>query len=401
MSHAKERSEQDCLNCGAIVGGRFCQQCGQENIELKESFWDLIVHFFNDITHFHGKFFSTVWLLLTKPGFLSKEYIQGRRARYLHPIRLYVFTSAFFFIIFFTLFSANKIGEGSRKAKEAEVERIQVAINNLEQHALVHKDQTVSQTAKTVIDQLEKEQLQLKSELDKRRVSDTTKSKRVEGLDSTKPALDIQESKERTPGIRFSDEGVETLDIKNVGYKSFLAYQRMQQALPASHRDGWIRRQFTFQVMKAVESGNADEQQYIKTMVDYLLHSFPKMLFIALPFFALLLKALYSRRKDLYYADHAIYAIHLFCATFLLTLIFFLFDKAQDWTGWGIFSFLQFVLVMGMLYYQFRSMRNFYEQGFFKTAIKFSILNMLAFSLTILLLLFFLAWSAVQASTIH
>jgi hypothetical protein len=400
LSHAKERTEQDCLNCGAIVGGRFCQQCGQENIELKESFWDLIVHFFNDITHFHGKFFSTVWLLLSRPGFLSKEYIQGRRARYLHPIRLYVFTSAFFFIIFFTLFSAHDIGENSKKAKEAEVARIQVAINNLQQQAVGHADPTVSQTAKSVISQLEKEQLQLKSALAEKRSTDTTK-RRGEGGDSTKPAIELKESKAGKSGIQFSDEGVETFDVKNVGYKSVLAYQRMQQALPASHRDGWIRKQFTYQVMKAVESGNADEQQYLKTMVDYLLHSFPKMLFITLPFFALLLKALYSRRKDLYYADHAIYAIHLFCATFLLTLFFFLFDKAQDWTGWGVFSFLQFVLVMGMFYYQFKSMRVFYEQGFFKTAIKFSILNMLAFSLTILLLLFFLAWSAVQASNIH
>ncbi|RYY15778.1 MAG: DUF3667 domain-containing protein, partial [Chitinophagaceae bacterium] len=89
MSHSKERSEKDCLNCGTIVQGRFCQVCGQENIEPKETLWGLVSHFFQDITHFDGKFFSTGKLLIRRPGFLPKEYISGRRARYLHPIRMY------------------------------------------------------------------------------------------------------------------------------------------------------------------------------------------------------------------------------------------------------------------------------------------------------------------------
>ena len=38
MSHQKERVEKNCLNCNAEVQGRFCQVCGQENIETKESF---------------------------------------------------------------------------------------------------------------------------------------------------------------------------------------------------------------------------------------------------------------------------------------------------------------------------------------------------------------------------
>ena len=103
MSHLKERKEKNCLNCQTTVIGRYCHQCGQENLEPKETVWHLVQHFFNDITHFDGKFFATVKLLLRKPGFLSAEYIAGRRMSYLNPIRMYVFTSAFFFIILFSL----------------------------------------------------------------------------------------------------------------------------------------------------------------------------------------------------------------------------------------------------------------------------------------------------------
>lgn len=108
MSHAKERKETDCLNCGAEVKGRFCHICGQENIETRETLWGLITHFVYDIVHFDGKFFSTLRHLLFRPGFVSLQYVQGRRASYIHPIRMYVFTSALFFIVFFSISQKKK-----------------------------------------------------------------------------------------------------------------------------------------------------------------------------------------------------------------------------------------------------------------------------------------------------
>ena len=64
----------------------------------------LVVHFIEDIFHYDGKLFATIKLLFTKPGFLSKEYLGGKRTTFLHPIRFYLFTSAFFFICLFYVF---------------------------------------------------------------------------------------------------------------------------------------------------------------------------------------------------------------------------------------------------------------------------------------------------------
>ncbi len=89
--------------------GLFCHNCGQENIEPKESVWHLVSHFFQDITHFGVKFFTSLKDLIIKPGFLSKEYMIGRRVRYLNPIRMYLFTSAIFFLIFFSLYAVGKL----------------------------------------------------------------------------------------------------------------------------------------------------------------------------------------------------------------------------------------------------------------------------------------------------
>jgi len=94
MSHRKQRTDTNCLNCGSIVAGKYCQNCGQENIELKETFFQIILHFIEDLTHFDGKIVKTLKFLITKPAFLSKEYMHGKRVTYIHPIRMYIFISA-------------------------------------------------------------------------------------------------------------------------------------------------------------------------------------------------------------------------------------------------------------------------------------------------------------------
>lgn len=86
--------------------GRYCHQCGQENIEPRESVGSLVKHFVLDLLHYDGKFFTSLKYLLFRPGFLTKEYIKGKRARYFNPIRMYLFASAVFFLLVFNLPSA-------------------------------------------------------------------------------------------------------------------------------------------------------------------------------------------------------------------------------------------------------------------------------------------------------
>ncbi len=107
MSHIPQRKEKDCLNCGTIVQGKYCQNCGQENVVPHETFWHMVKHFLYDITHFDSKFFGSMKMLLFKPGFLPAEYVKGKRASYLNPVKKYVFTSAVFFLLFFSFFSGS------------------------------------------------------------------------------------------------------------------------------------------------------------------------------------------------------------------------------------------------------------------------------------------------------
>jgi len=90
-----------CLNCGSKLQGKFCHYCGQQKLEHDHGILATLAHFVGDFVHFDSLIFRTLIPLLFRPGFLVNEYLAGRRAQYLHPIRMYVFLSIVFFSIFF------------------------------------------------------------------------------------------------------------------------------------------------------------------------------------------------------------------------------------------------------------------------------------------------------------
>jgi ribosomal protein L37E len=93
------RKEKNCLNCGHHVEEHYCSHCGQPNLELKEPLWGFMAHSVGHYFHFDSKFFHTLVPLLTKPGQITLDYLAGKRARYIHPVSLYIFVSIIYFLI--------------------------------------------------------------------------------------------------------------------------------------------------------------------------------------------------------------------------------------------------------------------------------------------------------------
>ena len=89
----------DCRNCGATLHGRFCHACGQKGIASRATVRDVLHEGLHELAHFDGKIFQTLKLLITKPGALTIEFLDGRRARYISPLRLYLTCSLLFFAI--------------------------------------------------------------------------------------------------------------------------------------------------------------------------------------------------------------------------------------------------------------------------------------------------------------
>ena len=89
----------DCPNCGAVVAGNFCHECGQETVLHPPSTREFLHEFIGHYVALEGKLWKSLLLLLFRPGQLTLEYINGRRVRYIQPLRLYLTFSLIFFAV--------------------------------------------------------------------------------------------------------------------------------------------------------------------------------------------------------------------------------------------------------------------------------------------------------------
>jgi hypothetical protein len=87
-----------CDNCGAAVSGRYCAACGQRLEPPVHSLWHFAQVATEDLTHADSRLWRTLAALLFRPGYLTREFLAGRRARYLPPVRLYLVISVVFFL---------------------------------------------------------------------------------------------------------------------------------------------------------------------------------------------------------------------------------------------------------------------------------------------------------------
>jgi len=388
VSHSKEREEKVCLNCGTALTGRYCPNCGQENTEPKETVWTLVSHFFNDITHFDGKFFSTGKYLLTRPGFLSSEYIKGRRASYLHPIRMYVFTSAFFFIIFFSLFNPAEITE--KKDSREQLKELTDASNSLSKTLAVKNDADLNDPDLRAAILRSRKNIDahaavLKKNAEEEARLDSIKQQQLKAkADTAKKYAPADRSGLKIKEYDPKDNKNFKLTSINVFY-TLPAYDSVQQALPEKKRDDWLKRAMTRKSILLREKYGDNNKEAMALFMEKYMHTLPQALFVSLPVFAFLLLLLYARR-DFYYADHAIFSIHVYCASLIVLLVYFSVDKLQIAADWQWLSVVKFIIVLGILFYLYKAMRKFYKQNRVKTIFKFILLNM--FSLVVVAILF-------------
>lgn len=90
-----------CMNCGTLLKGMYCHQCGQYALDIHQPIWKYIRQYFENVYQFDGKIWMTLRLLFTRPGFLTNEFNDGKINSYVHPFRLYMCISVVFFTLFF------------------------------------------------------------------------------------------------------------------------------------------------------------------------------------------------------------------------------------------------------------------------------------------------------------
>lgn len=95
----EEQPVTTCTNCGATLAGEYCQACGQKRfVERDRRFGHLLHQFLASATDLDGRVWRSLRALLFQPGLLSREYIVGRRARWVAPITLFLAVNVVYFL---------------------------------------------------------------------------------------------------------------------------------------------------------------------------------------------------------------------------------------------------------------------------------------------------------------
>lgn len=92
------REDRNCLNCGKTVEVRYCTYCGQENTKTEQAFYFAFLSYFQNKAKYDKSLISSIKILISRPGFLSSEFLKGKRATHIEPVRFYIAIS---FLVFF------------------------------------------------------------------------------------------------------------------------------------------------------------------------------------------------------------------------------------------------------------------------------------------------------------
>jgi len=146
---------------------------------------------------------------------------------------------------------------------------------------------------------------------------------------------------------------------------SYEQYTLNQSKLPAEKRDGWFERYYN-QKAYAINKQKINVKEVVE---DGLKHNFPKVMFILLPLFALILRITFYRNKK-FYVEHLIYSFHLHCFIFLfLTILMILkFIIPDNWDA--VIGWLTFGAVIAIIWYVYKSLRAVYHRSRWRTITK-------------------------------
>jgi hypothetical protein len=166
--------------------------------------------------------------------------------------------------------------------------------------------------------------------------------------------------------------------------------------LTGTVKDGWVRRHINYKEIDINEKYKNQKSEFIKDFISGIIHHFPQMLFVSLPFVALFLKLLYMRRKQFYFVSHSIFIIHFYIFVFITLLITILITKLQGWLNWPWLGFVNGFLAIIIMVYLYRAMQNFYHQNTRKTVLKYFIFSFSFFFLICFLFVIFGFFSLIQ-----
>jgi hypothetical protein len=355
-----------CANCGILLHGQYCSSCGQRARERMITFWELVRDAGDLLASLDSRLWRTLGLLLFRPGRLTLDYLQGRRARYVAPLRLFIASSLIFFFVA-TVSTRFEVGEGSAFIK-------------------IEGDEPVAETSDVAADGFSGQA-----------PADDTANPTGAGEPGGPSAPAAGPASEAEPGVGdpiAPEEGPTDAEAA-AEPEGAPEEERCEDVKLEGIEDTWAGRYFT-----------EDRAREIcrKIVADHgagfgraLMSNLPTMMFIFLPLMAVVMKLLYPL-SGRYYAEHLLFLVHYHAFFYIVSTIWRLAWWGTELAGRGetAANLLTVVITVYLPVYLFRAMRKVYEQGFWATVFKYVLLGVAYFSALAATFVALLAYTALS-----
>lgn len=383
----KPQKSEICLNCNFPLRpeDNFCPNCGQENNVRNVPARYLIVELFEGFYSFDTKLWNTIKASIIKPGRITLDYLEGKRARYVPPLKFYLFISFVFFLL---------LGKLSDNAIDSSKINGNVSINedigamNISLNELLGKQKNYSSTDSNDVNSLEFEfkskdsllmtikslqtahdtilnKLLLADDIDTNSITRENLRKAIALIPENNAALDSIKPK-------FGIFGKVSFDTKEEYFKFKSDVQNYNNSqldsvlLSKGENVNWFNRQ----MLKKMAVYDFKSKDSIKQITQAILKSISLTMFIMMPLTAILLLLIFYRKK--YYYEHLIFTIHIHTIFFIvfsliLTIQIYISESfGQKLWGWSFLLCMIYLII---------SLRNNYKQSWGKTIAKFILMS--------------------------
>ena len=305
-----------CLNCDTVLNGQYCGECGQRATNRLISIWELVRDAFGDLFEFDSRLWRTLIPLAIRPGLLTRDYLLGRRARYMPPFRMYIVMSLVFFLVAF--------------------------FNPRETLGILYPDEPAESS---------------QAETGAARVAAEIRN-------------ELEDADEDT---ETDDDGL-TISINGSDAEGRCELEDYD----SSGMPPWLARRLTKErVQDMCKRLVAEDGAGIRGFLDKLRDSAPIGLFVLLPLMALILKVLYPLSKR-YYVEHLLFVVHYHSFIFLALIVQILFSRSITMLGLpNAFDEMGGIAIAIYIpVYLYKSLRRVYAQGRWLTLWKLLLLSL-------------------------
>ena len=390
------------MDCGSQLKGKYCHQCGQRRQRRTASIFSLIGELISGLFNWDSRMWRTLWPLFAKPGHLTKAFMEGKRERYIPPVRLYLVSSIIFFLLVSMSprnllseisdvinFKMGGVGTGLEQGLDTKINSESlIAVARVVSEADGVWGFKASQDSESTDENVDDETAVSLDERDVIAADPESDIPDVSKTESTPSDIDPSATMDASSTTATEQEGDAT-DINLDGVEIAMECEEIKSQ-DFSPRAEFLRLPaYRFCLSVSTWRGFL---AFMSALVD----SLPKTLLILIPLMALVNKFLYLFARR-FYVEHLLYYVHNYSFLFLFSVSVAGLIKLSNYAGIGISGYLMPLSFLYVVFYFFRSMRVVYAQGFFLTLAKWILLVLAFFFMATVVLLFFtLATAAVH-----